>query len=278
MIRLIQLEIYKMVRRGLTYIGFGAILLIALIIHTGMRAEGRRLLDLLINNLADVFAFQGELINVYTVGYVILNSLLIHVPTLVAIVSGDMLSGEAGRGTFRLILTRPVSRTRLVAAKYISAQLYTASLMLFLYVASLLIGRLFYGPGDMIVLLNTINIIDQQDALWRFAGAFAFGILGMWVVSGIAFLFSALSNNSLTAVLGTLAVMIVFTIISNFSIGVFEFIKPFLFTTYLNGWILFFDNPVNWSKIIHYSLILATHITLFFVMAVMYFRRKDITT
>lgn len=276
--RLIKLEFSKLFRRGLTYIGFGAILLIVLIIHAGMYAEGRKLLDLLMKNLSDVFVFQGDLINVYTVSYIILNSLWIHIPILVAIVSGDMLSGEAGRGTFRLLLTRPVSRLGLVTAKYITAQIYTAMLVIFLMLLSLGVGRIFYPTGDMIVLINTINIFSQTDVLWRFLAAFAYGIISMWVVSGLAFLFSGLSASSLSSVLSTMAVIIVFTIISNFSLGIFEVIKPFLFTTYLNGWMLFFDDPVNWDKVISYAAIMIFHITAFFVATLVIFRKKDITT
>ncbi|MBK9292512.1 MAG: ABC transporter permease subunit [Bacteroidetes bacterium] len=278
MLRLIRLEFSKLFRRGLTYIGFGAILIIVLIIHVGMYAEGRKLLDLLVKNLSDVFTFQGELINVYTVSYVILNSLWIHIPILVAIVSGDMLSGEAGRGTFRLLLTRPISRLGLVTAKYITAQIYVAMLVIFLMAMSLGIGRLFYEPGDMIVLLNTINIFSENDVMWRFAAAFAYGILSMWVVSGLAFLFSGISTSSLSSVLGTMAVIIVFSIISNFSIGIFELIKPYLFTTYLNGWMLFFDEPVDWNKISFYAFVMILHITAFFIATLLIFRKKDITS
>jgi ABC-2 type transport system permease protein len=252
--------------------------MIVLIIHAGMYAEGRKLLDLLVNNLSDVFVFQGELINVYTVSYIILNSLWIHIPILVAIVSGDILSGEAGRGTFRLLLTRPVSRLGLVTAKYITAQIYTAMLVIFLLFLSLVLGRVFYQTGDMIVLINTINIFSENDVLWRFLSAFAYGIISMWVVSGLAFLFSSLSSNSLSSVLSTLAVIIVFSIVSNFSIGIFEPIKPFLFTSYLNGWMLFFDDPVDWSKVFIYAMVMILHITAFFAAALFIFQKKDITT
>ncbi len=278
MLRLIRLEFSKLYSRGLTYIGFGAIFMIVMIIHAGMYAEGRKLLDLLVSNLSDVFVFQGDLINVYTVSYIILNSLWIHIPILVAIVSGDMLSGEAGRGTFRLLLTRPISRLGLVTAKYITAQIYTAMLVIFLMLLSLGLGRLFYQTGDMIVLLNTINIFSESDVLWRFLSAFAYGMMSMWVVSGLAFMFSGLSNNSLSSVLSTMAVIIVFSIISNFSIGIFEIIKPYLFTTYLSGWMLFFDHPVDWSKVAFYAFVIIVHITAFFIATLFLFRKKDITT
>jgi ABC-2 type transport system permease protein len=260
----------------MTYIGFIAILLFVLVIQIGMFVEGQKLLDFLIKSLSDVFLLEGKLINNYTVSYIILNSLWIHIPILVAIVAGDMVSGEAGRGTFRLLLTRPVSRAKLLTAKYITAQAYAAMLVLFLMFMSMVVGRLFFDTGDMIVLMNTINIFDSSDVMWRFTAAFAYGAVGMWVVTGLAFLFSTLATNSLGPVIGSMSILILFTIMSNFSIGIFEVIKPFLFTTYLGGWQLFFDDPVDWKQIIHATGIMALHISVLYFISLYIFTKKDI--
>lgn len=276
MIHLIQIEFQKLFRRGMTYIGFVAIMLIVLVIQTGMLVEGKKLLDFLIKSLSDVFLLNGNLINNYTVSYIVLNSLWIHIPILVAIVAGDMVSGEAGRGTFRLLLTRPVSRVKLLTAKYIAAQVYTAMLVLFLAFMSLVVGRLYFANGDLFVILDTINIFDQSDVLWRFLAAYGYGMISMWVVSGLAFLLSTQATNSLGPIVGSMSVLILFTIISNFSIGVFDVIKPFLFTTYLNGWQLFFADPVDWNQIYSAVSIMVLHISVFYVAALLIFTRKDI--
>lgn len=276
MIHLIQIEFQKLFRRGMTYIGFVAIMLIVLVIQTGMLVEGKKLLDFLIKSLSDVFLLNGNLINNYTVSYIVLNSLWIHIPILVAIVAGDMVSGEAGRGTFRLLLTRPVSRVKLLTAKYIAAQVYTAMLVLFLAFMSLVIGRMFFATGDLFVILDTINIFNQSDVLWRFLAAYGYGMISMWVVSGLAFLFSTQATNSLGPIVGSMSVLILFTIISNFSIGIFDVIKPFLFTTYLNGWQLFFADPVDWNQIYSAVAIMALHISVFYGAALLIFTRKDI--
>lgn len=276
MTRLIRIEFTKMFRRGVTYIGFAAILLIVLVIQLGMFVEGKKLLDFLIKSLSDVFLLEGNLINIYTVSYVILNSLWIHIPILVAIVAGDLISGEAGRGTFRLLITRPVSRTKLLTAKYITAQAYTAMLVLFLVFMSLVVGRLFFDSGDMIVLMETINIFDSTDVLWRFIAAYAYGMVSMWVVSGLAFLFSTKATNSLGPVISSMSVLIIFTIITNFSIGIFDPIKPFLFTSYLNGWQLFFAEPLDFNAISTALFIMVGHITVFYLAALYIFKTKDI--
>ncbi|MBU1009633.1 MAG: ABC transporter permease [Bacteroidetes bacterium] len=278
MIKLIRIEMLKLYSRGLSYIGFVAIFLIVLVIEIGMFAEGQKLLDFLIKSLSEVFLLEGKLINIYTVTYIILNSLWIHIPILVAIVAGDMVSGEAGRGTFRLLLTRPVSRAKLLAAKFITMQVYAALLVLLLMGMSLGFGRLFFESGDLIVLMDTINIFSEQDVLWRFLAAFGYGIISMWVVAALAFLFSVKASNSLGPVISSMALLILFTIISNFSIGIFESVKPFLFTSYLNGWQLFFADPVDLDQVAVSLFVLVVHISVFYLASLIMFVKKDITS
>ena len=57
--------------------------------------------------VTDQFDIHGNILNGYLVAYLILQSLLIHIPLLVALVAGDALAGEANMGTLRLVLTRP---------------------------------------------------------------------------------------------------------------------------------------------------------------------------
>ena len=49
--------------------------------------------------------------------YILLNSLIIHIPILICLVTGDAIAGEASSGTLRLILQRPFSRNQIYLAK-----------------------------------------------------------------------------------------------------------------------------------------------------------------
>jgi energy-coupling factor transporter ATP-binding protein EcfA2 len=82
----------------------------------------------------------GNLVNGYMVSYLVLNFLWVHVPLLLVIVTGDLLAGEVNAGTFRILLTRPVSRFSLVTAKYIAALVYTLVIVIFLAMPKYRIG------------------------------------------------------------------------------------------------------------------------------------------
>jgi ABC-2 type transport system permease protein len=92
----------------------------------------------------------------------------------------------------------------------------------------------------------------------------------------LAFLFSSLVENAIGPIVSTMAVIIVFIIISAIDINIFDTIRPFLFTTYMNSWRLFFDDPVNIPEIIKSVGVLLIHIVVFLGFTTLIFRRKDI--
>jgi len=278
MYKLIKLEIYKVFTRSRSFIAFFAILAIILVAMAAMLWEGEAMHNFITQNLNDAFYMQGNLINGYLMSYLILNFLWVHVPLLVVIVTGDLFSGEAHGGTFRLLLTRPVSRWKLVTVKYIAAIVYTFFLMLFFAVLSLGLGILLFGKGDLMIIMGTVNIFPQDDVLWRFLLAYAFGFVGMITVAGLSLLFSSMTNNSLGPILSTMAIIILFTLISTFDFSFFKLVKPFLLTSYLDSWQLFFTFDLNKQSIIKDVIVLLVHLIIFYGITIFYFRKKDILT
>jgi len=69
-----------------------------------------------------------------------------------ALVTGDLLSGEAAMGTLRMLLTKPISRAQVVLSKLIAAAVYTFILVLWMGFLALVVGRLVFGEGDLICL------------------------------------------------------------------------------------------------------------------------------
>ncbi|HRP94572.1 MAG TPA: hypothetical protein PLH53_16880, partial [Ignavibacteriaceae bacterium] len=118
----------------------------------------------------------------------------------------------------------------------------------------------------------------KSDVLWRFLFAYGFAALGMSVVASLAFLFSSLVENSIGPIVGTMAVIIVFIILSAINIDFFQTIKPYLFTNYILSWRLFFDDPVDFAELTKATLVLVGHIVFFFSLTLFLFKRKDILT
>lgn len=277
MLTLVQIELYKIFKKWRTYIGFIAIGVLVLVIQIAFKYEGQDTLNYFTRNIRQSFVFVGNLLNGYLVAYLIMNSLAIHIPFLITLVAGDLLAGEATAGTYRMILTRPVSRTQIIFSKFIAGIIYTALLILWLAVSSLAAGLLVFGTGELLVLNNQIIIIfEQSDILWRFLAAYGFAALCMSVVTALAFLFSSMVENAIGPIISTMAVIIVFVILSALNIEFFQNIKPYLFTNYLLSWKLFFDDPVDLSEVLKAITVMLIHIIFFFSLTLFLFRRKDI--
>ncbi|MGD1006685.1 MAG: ABC transporter permease subunit [Ignavibacteriaceae bacterium] len=279
MIKLINIELYKIFKKWRTYIGFIAIAILVPVIEFALQIEGHKSLDFMTRDLQQSFIFVGNLLNTYFVSYLILNSLSVHIPFLITLVAGDLLAGEATAGTYRLILTRPVSRMKIVSSKFIAGIIYTFLLILWLAIVSLGLGYLLLGTGELMVFRGgIIMVFAKNDILWRFLLAYGFAVLSMGVVASLAFLFSALVENAIGPIITTMAIIIIFLIISAINVDLFQTIKPYLFTSYMGSWSMFFDKPIDTYEIVKSTLIMLGHIAGLFGLASYIFYKKDILT
>jgi ABC-2 type transport system permease protein len=279
MITLINIELYKIFKKWRTYIGFIAIGILVPIIHIAMVFEGKNTIDFMTRNIQQSFVFVGNLLNTYLISYIVLTSLTVHIPFLITLVAGDLLAGEATAGTYRLMLTRPVTREKFVTAKFIAGIIYTNLLILWLALMSLVVGYFIFGVGELLIIRGEMIIIfEQKDVLWRFLCAYGFASLGMTVVASLAYLFSSLVENAIGPIVGTMAVIIVFVILSAINVDLLQSIRPYLFTNYISSWQLFFDDPIDMPEILKSIGVLALHVVLFFGTTLIIFKRKDILT
>jgi ABC-2 type transport system permease protein len=279
MITLVSIELYKIFKKWRTYIGFIAIGILVPIIHIAMVFEGKNTIDFMTRNIQLSFVFVGNLLNTYLISYIVLTSLTVHIPFLITLVAGDLLAGEATSGTYRLMLTRPVTREKFVTAKFFAGVIYTNLLILWLALMSLVVGYFIFGVGELLIIrADMIIIFKQNDVLWRFLCAYGFASLGMTVVASLAFLFSSLVENAIGPIVSTMAVIIVFVILSAINVDLLQSIRPFLFTNYISSWQLFFDDPLDVAEITKSIGVLIFHVVLFFGTALFIFKKKDILT
>ncbi|MEI6948009.1 ABC transporter permease subunit [Paraflavisolibacter sp. H34] len=275
--QLTRLELFKIFKKPRTYIAFGAIAAIILLVQLALYIDGEVYLGFLMQSVNETFDIEGKKLNGYFVCFNILQTLLVHVPLLIALVAGDMVAGEANRGTLRLLLTKPVSREALLLSKFWASILYTFLLLLFMAVLALFGSMALFGVSDLIVFKSDmLLILPQNDVLWRYGAAFAFALLSMVTVAALAFLFSIFADNSIGPIIATMSVVIVLTILTTMDIPFFNAIKPFLFTNHMLNWKGFFDNPVDRAEVLKSAGVLLFHSVFFVSLAVGIFRKKDI--
>lgn len=294
--KLLKIELFKIFKRPRTYIAFGAIAAIVFLIQIALKYDGKSYIDLLLSNLAGSFDFNDDfkhkLLNGYLICFVILNTLLIQMPLLVALISGDAIAGEANMGTLRLSMSKPISRTEYMLVKFTASFIYTLALLVVMALLALFGSMLIFGTNDMVVIRSEgIEQIKRVDVLWRYFAAFGFAAVALTTVSALAFLLSVFAENSIGPIIATMSIVIVFTILSEMNIPIYdETIKPYLFTSHMVAWKGFFyvkanaeGTTINGSienlpAVLKSLSILIVYIFVFLGTAIWVFRKKDILT
>lgn len=292
---LLKIELFKISKRPRTYIAFVAIAAIVFIFQFAFKADGQSYMDLMLQSVKDSFELEKmKAINGYFMCYIILNTLLIQVPILVALIAADSISGEANMGTLRLLVSKPISRTQIILVKFAAATIFTIFLLLWMAVTALFLSMLIFGVDDMLIFRvkgedSQILQITKDDIIWRYCAAFAYATVALTVIAALSLFLSIFAENSIGPIIATVCIVIVCTIISNINVPVIDRnVKPYLFTSYLVGWKGFFyiatnaeGQPIkgsleNWPAIQKSLLILIGHIVVIVTASVLVFKKKDI--
>jgi len=293
--KLLQIEVYKISRRPRTYIAFIAIAAVAFIFQFAFKVDGKSYLDFMLQNIPFDFELdKDKMLNGYFMCYVILNTLLIQVPILIAFIAGDAISGEANMGTLRLIAAKPISRTQIILVKFAASFIFTVLLLIWMAIVALFLSLVVFGTNDLVFARSKGNHsellqITADDVMWRYAAAFAYATVALTVIAALALMLSVFAENSIGPIIATVCIVIVCTIITNINVPILERnVKPWLFTSDLVGWKGFFyiavdkDNvPIpgsieHWAAIRTSLLKLTGYIFIFLSIAIISFRKKDI--
>ncbi|MCD6204286.1 MAG: ABC transporter permease subunit [Candidatus Marinimicrobia bacterium] len=271
-------EVVKIFNRWRTYIGFVTITILVPIIMYLTHRFGFDVQDQALRSLGDSVVLVGTLVNGFLVSYYLMNVMWVHFPFFIVLVSGDIMAGEGAAGTFRILLTRPISRFQVVTAKFLATFFYTFLIVFFLGVISIGSGMLIVGGGDLLVFDKGILILSQNETLLRFLLAYCLAVVVQMVVASLSFLFSSATSNGIGPIIGTYAVLVVSYILSVIQIDALDVIRPYLFTTYFDVFFAPFASPIPWGEIARKSAVLVAYVVVFYSVSLWIFSRKDITS
>src|SRR5947208_12140459 len=136
-------ELWKLFGKKRTYIGFGAFLLaqnaMLLVFRlTKWHLQMERLLE------GNGYLAQ-EYVSALTVAVVMLvPQVILLMPLYAALVGGDLVAKEAEDGTLRMILSRPISRFRLLLVKSLAGLIFSVVLVLVLGGTALIFARVWF--------------------------------------------------------------------------------------------------------------------------------------
>src|SRR5579871_3826173 len=169
-------ELWKLFGKKRTYIGFGAFIVAQAAMLVAFRYSRNWQ-----HNMERVLNGNGYLpldfISALTVAVVMLMpQIILLMPLYVTLVGGDLVAKESEDGTLRMILCRPISRSRLLLVKWISGMIFAAILVLALGGIALGFARIMFPWKGMFLFIpgQTFAVLSASEGIIRYLGAHAF--------------------------------------------------------------------------------------------------------
>jgi ABC-2 type transport system permease protein len=197
-------------------------------------------------------------------------------PLYAALVGGDLVAKEVEDGTLRMILSRPISRFRLLFVKWSAGMIFAVTLVVALGATALGFARIWFPWKGMFVFAPGImfNVLTPDEGLKLYAFSHLFMIVNAAVVLGIAFMFSCFNIKPAAATILALSVLFVSLVMEG--IPFFERFHEYLLTYHFHIWHRVFDSPIPWAHIGQsLCVLLAFNFTTFLIGAAA-FQARDI--
>ena len=269
-------ELWKLFGKQRTYIGFGAFLLVQTAMLLAFRfTRWQSDFEKLLNSNGYL---ASEFISVLTVSLVMLiPQIMLLMPLYVSLVGGDLVAKEAEDGTLRMILSRPISRIRLLFVKWVAGIIFAVVLVLMLGLtatgfASLLFpwkGMFVFSPGQ-----DVFGILSAHAGLVRFIFSHLFLAVNASVMVSVAFMFSCFNMKPAAATILALSFLFVSMVMEN--IPFFDRYENWFITHHFKCWLLIFRDPAPWSQICQSEIILFAVSATAFIIGAMAFQIRDI--
>ena len=268
-------ELWKLFGKKRTYIGFGAFLLAqtAMLLafkYTHWQSDFERL-------LTGNGYLASEFISVLTVSVVMLMpQIMLLMPLYATLVGGDLVAKEAEDGTLRMILSRPISRVRLLFVKWSAGIIFAFALVLALGLTAMAFASLAFPWKGMFVFLpnQVFGVLTAHEGLVRFSFSILFMAANACVMVSVAFMFSCFNMKPAAATILALSFLFVSMVMEN--IPFFDRYENFFITHHFKCWLLIFRDPAPWAQICQSEIILFAVSATAFIIGAMAFQVRDI--
>jgi ABC-2 type transport system permease protein len=268
-------ELWKLFGKKRTYIGFGAFVFVQMIMlllfRFGHVQDGMR--RILSNN----GYLAADYVSALTVCMVMLvPQILLLMPLYTALVGGDLVAKESEDGTLRMILSRPISRFRLLLVKWLAGIIFATVLVVALGIVALGFARVWFPWRGMFVFPpgQPFSVFPANEGLARLAFAHIFLAVNAGAMLSVAFMFSCFNMKPAAATILALSYLFLNVVLDG--IPFFNRYENWFITHHFSSWLLVFRTPIPWWQIVQSEIILFAACATLFTVGLMAFQVRDI--
>jgi ABC-2 type transport system permease protein len=280
---MIRIELAKQWRRPRTLLTFAALALFTIVLTIVLAASGAGRIE----RVGDIPLLVVPNRSGLSVPVIALSSTMkFFLPLAVAIFAGESVAGEAGWGSLRYALARPVSRSRYLFSKLVVAWMFSIAAVVLIPLAALAVGTIAFGwhPFTALdgsassALHSTVVTFGSGAALSRLAVGTAYVSAGMTSIFAFAFLLSTITTRPFAAVAGGVGLTIVSRVLNGDYLPGVAVLNPYMPNNDVDLWQHFFQQPAQTAGMLHFLALQLVYVAVFLTAAWWWFSRKDILT
>ncbi|MBV7505937.1 ABC transporter permease [Bacillus sp. sid0103] len=130
------------------------------------------------------------------------SQLIILAGLFTIIISAGIVASEFNWGTIKLLLIRPINRSKILTSKYLTVLLFAVLMLAILFVFSTLIGAILFGlPDHPVPYLNYANgQVTEQPIIVHLLVYYGLSSIDTIMLATMAFMISSVFRNSSLAI------------------------------------------------------------------------------
>jgi ABC-2 type transport system permease protein len=268
----LRTELVKNLRRPRTYVAYGILVLIPLImalaIHLNPPTLGR-------GDGGGGLLYLASRTGLLLPGFALRITSALILVIVVALFGGDAIAGEANWGNLRYLLMRPIGRGRLVFSKFVVAIVCAWIAVFLVVVTALVAGTIAFGAAPVSVTFPGFVTAQSTGAILGHLGvASAYVAWNLTGVVAFSFMVSCMTDAPFGAIFAGVGLYFTSLILDQItSLGSIRYGLP---THYFDSWVDLVSHgrwqPDMWRG----ALLQLAYVLAFFLVGLWWFRRKDI--
>ncbi|WP_040982550.1 ABC transporter permease [Oceanobacillus jeddahense] len=131
-----------------------------------------------------------------------MNIMLSIVSLLTIIIAAGIVANEFRWGTIKLLLIRPISRSKILLSKYMAVLLFALITLLFVVIFSWIIGALFFGVEGLNphIVMDKAGGLEYVSVIHEIITNYGYKLVNLVMMATFAFMISSIFRNSALAI------------------------------------------------------------------------------
>ena len=212
------------------------------------------------------------------------STMKFFLPLAVSLFAGEAVAGEAGWGSLRYVLARPVSRTRVLWSKATVAALLSVAAVVTLTVVGIVAGTVAFGWHPLHVIDGATSTPGRPVGTTLSTGALLgeLGLSTLYVIAGmasifaVAFFLSTTTRRPLIAMAGGVGLTIISRVFNADYLPGVSVVDRYMPNNDIDLWNYLFVRPTVTDGILHFLILQLAYVVVFMGLAQWWFLRKDI--